>query len=118
VAAQAPVQSRSRDIEVDELPDDSEQVIQGQQQHAAQLDDDQFLSGAQRGGKGVQAMRPILRVVAALPLASRGNADVVAFDEIYDIEMLDGFNDKGKPIINSYSNRIVTDVQLPLIKIN
>ena len=67
MAAQAAVQPGPRDIGVDELAGDSEQVIQGQQQHAAQLDDDQFLSSAQRGGKGVGAMRPILRVVAALP---------------------------------------------------
>ena len=82
VAAQAAVQSGSRDVGVDELPGDCQQVIQGQQQHAAQLDDEQFLANAQCRGEDVGAMRSILRVVAALPLAGSGDADVVALGEL------------------------------------
>jgi len=82
VAAQAAVQSGSRDVGVDELPGDSQQVIQGQQQHAAQLDDEQFLANAQCRGEDVGAMRSILRVIAAFPLAGSGDADVVALGEL------------------------------------
>ena len=81
MAAQATIEPRPRDLGVDELPGEGQQVIQGQQQHAAQLDDEQFLADAQGGSQGVRAMRPVLRVVASLPLAGGGNADVVALGE-------------------------------------
>ena len=57
LAAQAAVHSRSRRIRVDELPCDSQQVTQGQQQqHAAQLDDDHLLTSTERGARRVGAM--------------------------------------------------------------
>ena len=38
--------------------------------------------------------------------------------KVYDIEMLDGVDDEGKPCITTYPDRTLVDVQPPLIKIN
>ena len=43
-----------------------------------EFDDEPFLTDIQRGAEGVGAMRPILRVAAAFPLAGRSDADVLA----------------------------------------
>ena len=78
MAAQATIKPRARDRRVDELPGHGQQVIEGQQQRAAQLHDEQLLTRTQGSGQGVRAVRAVLRVVAPLPLAGGGNADVVA----------------------------------------
>lgn len=36
----------------------------------------------------------------------------------YDIDMLDGNDEDGNPIITTYPNRTVTDANFPLIKID
>ena len=50
VPAQAAARARARDIRADELMGHRQQVVQGQYQHASQLDGQQFLGRVERGG--------------------------------------------------------------------
>ena len=62
---------------VDELADYDQQVVQWQQQRLAKFDRDGFLPRRQRGGRLMRPMRAVIRVIAPLPFARRGHADVV-----------------------------------------
>jgi len=72
VPAHAAVQARTRDVWVDEVMEHRQQVVQGQQQRASQLDGQQFLGRVERGGKLVRPVRAVLGVPPALPLARDG----------------------------------------------
>ena len=79
--AQAAVQAGARSQWTDELPRHDEQIIQRQQQHLAQFHDYRFLSVGQRRGQLMKAVRTIVDLLALLPFAHRGDADVVAFGQ-------------------------------------
>ena len=81
VALQAAVQARARNRRVDELPTDHEQVIEPQQQQAAQLDHERLLGRRQRGAQPVRAMRAVLGRFPRLPLARGRLRDVVALGQ-------------------------------------
>ena len=81
VTAQAAVQARAGGVRVDELARDDQQIIQRQQDQAAQLDHDGLLRGGERRAQGVRTVGEILGRFTALPLAHRGHADVVALGQ-------------------------------------
>lgn len=70
VAAQATVKTRARGLRANELTRNSQQVIQGQQQHLSKIDHDAFLSGCQCGLKSVRGVRCDMKAVSALPLVN------------------------------------------------
>lgn len=81
MAAQAAVESRAGGMRVDELARDDQQIIQRQQDQAAQLDHDGLLRGGERRAQRVRTVGEVLGGFTALPLAHRGHADVVALGQ-------------------------------------
>jgi len=75
VAAQAAVQPGARDRLADELAHDSQQVVRGHQQSAAQLDSHALLCARQNGLQAVRGVRQVVRRGALLPLESSGGGD-------------------------------------------
>ena len=53
----------------------------GQQQRAAQLHGQHLLGGRQRRAERVRAVRAVVRIVLAFPLAHRGDGDVVVLGQ-------------------------------------
>ena len=82
VAAQAPVQTRAGDRWIDELTRHCEKVVQRQQHHAPELDNEYFLSRRQRRMQCVRTMRPVLWISTALPLSGRRQRDVVLVGQL------------------------------------
>ena len=76
VAAQAPVQPRARDIRAQEFARDGQQIIEGQQQCAAQMDDNNLLRRTELGLQAVRRVRAVAKDLTLLPLVDRllGNA--------------------------------------------
>lgn len=80
--AQQTADARARCFGVDELPCDTDQVVQGQQAQAADLHDDQFLRRAQSGGQLMRPVRAVQVVAAISPFARRAPADVVGLGHL------------------------------------
>ena len=74
---QAAIQTRMRNIRIEELARHRQQVIQGQEQGFTQLDDDPFLGRREGRLQAMGTMRRILTVITAPPLAYRGAVQVV-----------------------------------------
>ena len=72
MAAQAAVQARAGGLGADEFAADSQQVIQGQQQRAAQLHHHALLCGGESGLQRVGGVRAVLKAGALLPLVDGG----------------------------------------------
>ena len=68
-------------MRVNEIARDDQQIVQRQQDQAAQLDHDGLLRGGERRAQGVWTKGEILGRFTALPLAHRGHADVVALGQ-------------------------------------
>ncbi len=79
MAAQATIESRARGLGIDEFMGDRQQVVQGQQQRAPQLNDQGFLGRRQGRAQLVWTMRAILHILSCAPLARGGLGDVVEF---------------------------------------
>ena len=82
MAAQAPTQTGPRHVRIDEFARHRQQVVQGQQQHAPELNNEHFLGRCQRRMQRVWTVRPILRIGAAFPLSGCGNRDVVLVGQL------------------------------------
>ena len=78
VPHQATIERRTRHLGVDEFTRDDEQIIQWQQEHAAQCNNDSLFASRQGRAKLVGAVAQVGRRFTALPLANRGLGDVVA----------------------------------------
>ena len=63
-------------------PRHREQVVQRQQQHAPELDNEYFPSRRQRRMQCVRTMRPVLRISTAFPLSGRRHRDVVLVGQL------------------------------------
>ena len=74
---QATARTGTGDGRIDEIPRDGQQVVRGQQQRRAQLDDDGFLRRRERGAQGVGTVGAVFGAVAFLPLADGLARDVV-----------------------------------------
>ena len=80
--AQATAQTGTGDGRIDELPRDGQQVVRGQQQRRAQLDDDGFLRWRKRGAQGIGTVGAVFDAVALLPLADGLARDVVTTGQL------------------------------------
>ncbi len=78
VAAQTAVQRGARHVGANELARDDQQIVQGQQQQAAQFDDDGFLGRTERGAEFVRPVAEIGHARARLPLGHGRLGNVVA----------------------------------------
>ena len=77
MTAQAAPQASAGDGRIDELTRDSEQVVGGQQERPAQLDDDELLVRRQGGVHRLGAVRAIHGTLAILPFPDRLTSNVV-----------------------------------------
>ena len=68
MAAKTPVKTRACGLLANELTRNSQQVIQGQQQHLSKLDHNVFLCGCECGLKPLRGMGRVMKAVSALPL--------------------------------------------------
>ena len=66
---QTPVQTRTRDLRVEELPDHGEQIVERDQQRLAQNDRDRLLRGRKCRLQPVRRMAAVMNVVAMPPFA-------------------------------------------------
>ena len=82
VAAQAPVQTRAGNVGIDEFTRHRQQVVQRQQHHAPQLDNQHFLGRRQRRMQRVRTVRAVLRISTAFPLSGRRHGDVVLVGQL------------------------------------
>lgn len=78
VTAQATPQGRARQVGTDEFAGDDQEIVQGQQQKAAQLDDDELLERTERGAKLVRPVAAIEHTVTRAPFVHGRLGDVVA----------------------------------------
>ena len=81
MAPQAPIQPRARDIRAEELTRDGQQVIQRQQQGAAQMNDDHLLRGCEHRLQAVRRVRAVAKGRALLPLVHGLLGDAVALGQ-------------------------------------
>ena len=81
MAAQAAIEPRARGLGAQELPGNRKQIIQGQQEAAAQVHDDRFLRGTQGGLQAVCGVGAIDEGIALFPLVDGGLGDAVALGE-------------------------------------
>ena len=82
MAAQTPVQTRPGHIGIDELTRHREQVVERQQHHAPEFNNEYFLSSRQRRMQCVWTMRAVLRISTTFPLSSRRHRDVVLVGQL------------------------------------
>ena len=82
VAAQAPIQSRTRDIRAEKFTRDGEQIIEWQQQRAAQVHDHCLLGGGELGLQAVRSVGTIGEDLSLLPFVNRllGNTETLGQD--------------------------------------
>lgn len=81
VTAQAAVQARAGGLGADEFAGNGQQVVQRQQQRAAQLHHHALLRGRQSGLQTVSGVRAVLKAGALLPLVDGGFGDAKALGQ-------------------------------------
>ena len=81
MAAQAPIQTRARDMGTNELSGDRQQVIQGQQQGAPQVNHYGLLRWREHGLQAVGRVRAVAKDRALLPLVDRLLGDAKALGQ-------------------------------------
>ena len=84
VAAQAAIQPRARDLRVDELAHDRQQIVQRQQQSLAQFHRDDLLRRGQGGPQPMRRVRPVFEARAVLPLEDGHGRHTVAIGQRLD----------------------------------
>lgn len=82
VTLQAAIQARTGHLRIDELARDNQQVVQWQEQHSAQFDNDRLLARRERGAQLAWPVRQVFGRLPRLPFASRRHGDVVALSQL------------------------------------
>jgi len=81
VPAQAAVNPRSARLRAKKFASDRQQVVQGQEQHLPELNDDLFLRRRERGLQPVWGVRCIVKTVSPLPLVNGALTNAIALSQ-------------------------------------